>query len=54
LAVGALQISDIQWSITGDRFLVAPAASQSAQAKCFDREGVQLYGSTDVTSFGAA
>lgn len=40
---GARQISDIQWSITGDRFLVAPAASQSAQAKCFDREGAQLY-----------
>ena len=54
LAGGALQISDIQWSITGDRFLVAPAASQSAQAKCFDREGVQLYGCIDVTSLEAA
>ena len=30
----------MQWSLTGDRYLVAPA---SAQAKCFDREGKELY-----------
>ena len=34
------QIADVQWSLTGDRYLVAPA---SAQAKCFDREGKELY-----------
>ena len=40
LARNVSQIADVQWSLTGDRYLVAPA---SAQAKCFDREGKELY-----------
>jgi hypothetical protein len=36
---------EVQWSLSGDKYLVAPAASQ---AKCFDREGKELYGHSCV------